>query len=364
MLLSKTVVGLFKHRSEVDGVMASLQNTGISRDSIKVVDHDELVKHEALTAEETSSKAGIRGLLTRMFGAQGHIEADSSASPLYTDWVRNGGLLVAVNTDESNAERVSKIMETYADVDMTKRTIKTEPERKTTEASELKPARESVREAIIPRSEQGRRLKEEQTFPVIQEEMHVGKRKVERAVRVFTHVTEIPFEETVTLRDETVVVEKQSANRIASETDLKTLAESRFEVIETSEEAVVSKEAHVIEEITIGKSVVDHEEKIRGKLRKTSVDVEGLSSEKERESGFRQDFSTRFGKLGRNYSEYAPAYEFGSALASDARYLNRDWTSMEFEARRQWEARGRGSWKDFGDAVRHGWESTRSHRAA
>ena len=129
------------------------------------------------------------------------------------------------------------------------------------------------------------------------------------------------------------------------------------------EEPVVSKEVHVVEEITITKNISDHEEKIRDKVRKTDVDIAGLGPDKLRDLSFRKDFNTRFGKLGRNYTEYAPAYEFGSALGSDVRYRNRDWASMESETRRAWEAKGR-SWEDYAEAIRQGFESTRVRKAA
>jgi hypothetical protein len=54
----------------------------------------------------------------------------------------------------------------------------------------------------------------------------------------------------------------------------------------------------------------------------------------------------------------------GSTLAGDERYKNRDWSSMENDARRLWETKKSGSWKEFVDSVRHGWETRRGGRAA
>jgi uncharacterized protein (TIGR02271 family) len=357
MLLSKTIVGLFKNRNEVDDVLADLRKTGISNDAIKVVDRHELATQESFVGEE--------GVLKRLFDKQGYVEFEHGA--LYTDWVRNGGLLVGVNTDDSHSGRVKEIMKGYSAADVTRHMSKTEFER----GPEQKQMTETMRPANVQRTEAvertaqlGRSTKEEETIPVIQEELHVGKRKVQRStVRITRHVTETPVEETISLRDETVIIDRHPAERIASETDIKALADSQVEMIETAEEPVVSKEAHVVEEITVTKNVVDHEEKIRDKVRKTDIDVEGLAPEKLRDLGFRKHFNTRLGKLGRSYSEYAPAYEFGSTMASDARYRNRDWASIESETRRLWEAKGR-SWKDFGEAIRHGWESARSGHAA
>src|SRR5262249_32016821 len=89
------------------------------------------------------------------------------------------------------------------------------------------------------------------------------------------------------------------------------------------------------------------------------VEAVGSDSGKLKDAEFRNDFSARFGRLGRSYSEYAPAYELGSTLAMDGRYRDREWNDIEFEARRQWDAKGQGSWSDFRDAVRYGWEKSR-----
>jgi hypothetical protein len=39
------------------------------------------------------------------------------------------------------------------------------------------------------------------------------------------------------------------------------------------------------------------------------------------------------------YAYYAPAYRYGYALATEPRYAGRDWSTIETEARRDWEAR-------------------------
>ena len=362
MLLSKTVVGLFKDRSEVDSVLADLRKEGISKDSIKVVDQHELESDERLVGEEASRGEGIKGLLKRLFGTQSFMDFEHGS--LHRDWIRNGGFLVAVNTDDSHSARVNEIMEGY-DPDAIKRMTKTEVTSESKRGTETLRAVSSQRSETIERATGiiGRDGREEETIPVIQEEMHVGKRKVRRSsIRVIKHVTETPVEETIRLRDETVTIDRRPVDRIVGEGDIAAFADSQVEMIETTEEPVVSKETHVIEEIRITKNVVDHEEKIRDKVRRTDIDIEGFGPERLRELGFKKDFSARFAKSGGNYSEFAPAYEFGSTLASDERYRNRDWASMETETRRQWEAKGR-SWKDFGEAIRHGWESTRRHVA-
>ncbi len=50
-----------------------------------------------------------------------------------------------------------------------------------------------------------------------------------------------------------------------------------IELTETSEEAVVSKSAHVIEELRVSKDAVEHTEMVHETLRHTEVEVEQLS---------------------------------------------------------------------------------------
>lgn len=365
MLLSKTVVGLFRDRSEVDGVLANLKSAGIPKDSTKVVDQGELASHERLVGEEASRKEGILGVLKHLFGTHSYTEFEHS--DLHRDWVRKGGLLVAVNTNEAEAKRVTEIMKgSFGDMEAATHMGKADAE-----LGSEKLAAEPVTSANLPRAvttEPAAAIRpnkaEEETIPIIQEELHVGKRTVRGpSVRVIKHVSEMPVEETINLHDETITVDRHPVQRIANETDIRAFGDSQVEMTESKEEAVISKEAHVVEEITISKNVVDHEEKIRDKVRKTDIDIEGLGPEKLKQMGFRKDFDARFGKTGRSYSDYVPAYEFGSTLGSDVRYRNRDWASIELDTRRAWEAKGN-SWREYSEAIRHGFESTRGRRAA
>jgi hypothetical protein len=246
MLLSTTVVGLRKNKNEVDRLVDDLQVAGISKNTIRVVDENELRTHESMLAGDmpTHRATGIVTLLKRLYSAEGGMEVEP-VSPLYTEWVQDGGYLIAVNTDERHADNVRQIMESYGDAEATARTTKAELGQKT-------------------------------AGPFISE----------------------PLKEPVT----------------------------------------------------------------KAELREVEA-VPSLDTHQERITDFRNDFSARFGRLGRSYSEYAPAYELGSTLAMDERYRNRDWNDIEFEARRQWDAKGQGSWKDFRDAVRYGWEKSRRKAA-
>jgi hypothetical protein len=78
---------------------------------------------------------------------------------------------------------------------------------------------------------------------------------------------------------------------------------------------------------------------------------------------FREDFASRYGQTGRPYMDYEPAYRYGYTLATDPRYRNREWDVIEPEARYGWTEHGRGSWEEFKDAVRRGWDRVRDRRS-
>jgi uncharacterized protein (TIGR02271 family) len=114
-------------------------------------------------------------------------------------------------------------------------------------------------------------------IPVAEEELHVGKREVNRGrVRLHSRVVEQPVQEQVTLREERIDVERRP---VSGTTQAGTLAgdpfqERTIEVEERGEEAVVSKEARVVEEVVVRKEADQRTETVSDTVRRTEVDVE------------------------------------------------------------------------------------------
>jgi uncharacterized protein (TIGR02271 family) len=111
--------------------------------------------------------------------------------------------------------------------------------------------------------------------PVVEETLKVGKRRVERGgIRVYTEVTEVPVQEQVTLREQHAVVDRRPVDRPVTAADTAAFKDQSFEVREYAEEAVVAKEARVVEEVTIRRETSDHTETIKDTVRRTEVEVE------------------------------------------------------------------------------------------
>lgn len=75
------------------------------------------------------------------------------------------------------------------------------------------------------------------------------------------------------------------------------------------------------------------------------------------DSDFRNHWQSNYGHGGERYEDYAPAYRYGSTLASDEQYRGAQWNDVESDARTNWEANHSDSpWEKAKDAVRYGWE--------
>jgi len=117
----------------------------------------------------------------------------------------------------------------------------------------------------------------DEVMPIVEEELHVGKRETSRGrVRIQSRVVERPVEEQVSLREERVHVERRPVSGAAQAGTLGSDAfqERTIEVEERGEEAVVSKEARVTEELVIHKNVEERTETVSDTVRRTEVEVD------------------------------------------------------------------------------------------
>jgi len=205
------------------------------------------------------------------------------------------------------------------------------------------------------------------TIPVIQEELQIGKREVQRGgVRVYQRVKETPVDQSVRLHEEHVHVERHPVDRPASEADLSGLKETSFELRETAEEAVVGKTARIVEEVVVSKEASERTQEIHDKVRRTDVEVEQLdATERETSTGmrfgdddFRQHFQTTYGQTSDRFEDYEPAYRYGSTLAADERFRGHRWDESEEDVHADWESHYGAAtpWEKAKNAVRYGWE--------
>jgi uncharacterized protein (TIGR02271 family) len=114
----------------------------------------------------------------------------------------------------------------------------------------------------------------EERIPIAEEQLSVGKREVNQGrVRVRSYVVETPVQEQVNLREEHVSVERRPVDRPVSGSDA-LFQDRTIEATEKTEQAVVSKQARVKEELVIKKDVDQKTETVSDTVRRTEVKVE------------------------------------------------------------------------------------------
>ncbi len=356
-----TVVGLIDNRAEAEDAVQDLITEGFEPNHIHIVasDYDE------------EAESGFRGLLVKL----GLLETQRKELGLplehtdyYSEGVRRGGFLITVETDEAEADRAVDVLEDHGAVDIEERAAEWHKSGWTapTGTSEGAAGTPAPSPSVAPAREG-----EAARIPVVEEELKVGKRALQRGgVRVYSRVTEQPVSESVTLREEHVNVERRPVDRPATDVDLGAFKEGTIELVETAEEAVAAKEARVVEEVVVSKGVEEHTETVEDTVRRTEVEVEKLDAGTVRPSSafedfdpaFRQHYTAHLASTGDAYDRYEPAYRFGYTLANDPTYSGKEWTHVEPEARTAWEKRSTGTWEKMKNAIQHAWEQVRGRR--
>jgi uncharacterized protein (TIGR02271 family) len=358
--MAKTLVALYDTVPDAERVVQELMADGFARSDI----------HLALN--DTQSRATQRST----------VEGDTAYA----------GALVVVESGDDQAERGMAILQRLHPVNMHERTAQWRqagwtsadaPARTasppasaaTTTRSTQEPARAETRGADQGATTRRVEGQEEVTIPVVEEDLAISKREVERGhVRIYSRVTEQPVEEAVRLREERVTVERRPVDRPATEADLAAQQEV-IEVTETAEEPVVTRRARVVEEVVVQKEATERTETVRGTERHTEVEVQRAPEDattarraaasqgfEAYDATFRAHYTTAFATGGAAYTAYEPAYRYGYELGTNERYRGRDWAALEADARRDWEARHPETWTRFHEAIRHAWEAVRGRR--
>ena len=323
--MANNVIGLFENRSVADQVVQELLAAGFSERNLN--------RYE-----------GSQDEIERELGREGISSADAD---YYAEGLRSGGALVSVRAKDNQVDEAVEIMNRYANtgtaddsttydtgtVDYAASSapsnLDTVAMGTTTEVTEVStPVSAATPIAATTDADEAR-------LAVAEERLVVGKRQVSRGgMRVRRVVTELPVEEQVTLRDETIRVDRRPVDRATTGSDSDLFTEQTFEFSETDEEAVIKKEARVVEEVVVGKTVEERTETVRDTVRRSDVQIEEIAA------------------------------TYGQTLASDARYSERTFDDIEIEARSSYERDNAGGepWDSVRDSVRSSYESSRNRR--
>ncbi len=285
------VIGVFDSVDIAEQVVSDLTSSGFDRSDVS--SH----KGSGKDIENELQDAGV--------------SADEARE--YASSVGNEGALVVVRADDSRTDDAVMVMNRY---------YSDENLQSSSDTSDASYASGSTSSGS-----------DEQTFAVAEEQIQIGKREVQRGgVRVRSVISEKEVEEQVSLRDETIHVDRRPVDRPVTDADTNVFNERTVELTETDEEAVVAKDAHVVEEVVIGKDVEQRTETVRDTVRRTDVEIDDLAA------------------------------SHAQNLASDEKYRGREWSDVEGDAKTNWERdnKDQGAWDSVKNGVRSNWEKLRN----
>lgn len=252
--MSKIVIAFYDKAEQAHQIGQELAPLGISQGDISVLGGQGGSDGQGLLKSGASGQDFIKEL--------GQLGVSQHETQLYAQGLQHGGGLVITRIDDQKAEQVASTMERQPVIDI---------------ESRAQQWRSEGEQSQRPQRQEG------QTVQGIEEELQVGKRETQGGrVRVHTHIEEKPVEERIRLRQEELDVQRKKADRkLSPEEAEEALQERTIEVSATREQPVVSKQARVVEEVSVGKSQSEREEVIRDTVRKTKLDIEQEDVEKQ-----------------------------------------------------------------------------------
>jgi uncharacterized protein (TIGR02271 family) len=295
--MSRTVTALYDTQAEAEAARQRL-SSAVDVDSVRIID-------------KNSGGSGRSGGLDSVYMSNEDRHA-------YGEGLRRGGFLLCAEVDgDENADRIIRLLEESASVDLDERQQSWrsegwQPQTTSGTRSAIGGGTQSAigggtQSAMGGGQSTGDQMRgsvvEEERIPVVEEELRVGKREVTRGgARVRSYVREVPVHEEVTLREEHVNVERRPVDQQASTgtttsttgtaggADL--LQERTIEMRETAEEAVVQKVANVREEVVVSKTAEERTEQIDDTVRRTEIEVdENAGTDRSAFGGFDKDRS-------------------------------------------------------------------------
>jgi uncharacterized protein (TIGR02271 family) len=180
---------------------------------------------------------------------------DNYEGVLYGRVVESGGAVLIVRVPETDVPKALGILNAHDSVDLKKRGIEMG----------------LITEEQIPGGDQ--------VLALAEETLEIGKRVVrEGTTRVRRFVSEAPAEAQVMLREEHVQVIRRVFAGPSSGGPID-WSERTIEITESVEEPVITKAAHIAEEVVIHKEVVDRVQVVRDTVRRQEIEVEHVPAQ-------------------------------------------------------------------------------------
>jgi uncharacterized protein (TIGR02271 family) len=242
------VVAVYDTEANANAALKSLVSTGYLTSDISVI-----------RSEGEAEKAGLYepGVWQRLFGRD--LEHDEAA--VLGRSFKEGSVIVAVRVPAADAAKVVSLLDSHKPVDVLDR-AKAYGLVGTTVGAPKVPARANA--------------SGEEMLRVAEEQINVGKRMVESGLtRVRRYSVEKPVEANITLHEEHAEVMRRAISDPGYMKDID-WSDKTIDVTETVEEPVVSKSAHITEEVVIRKQGSDRTQTVHDTVRRQQVDVDHL----------------------------------------------------------------------------------------
>ena len=230
--MTTAIIGLFESSDIASKVLGELTKAGFKKDAVEILQN--------VAASKISSRLVEAGY-----------EKDKAES--YGKAMQKGGALVVAEADDDKADEALSTMRSF---------------------KALTP------EALLEKL--GNQTSSE-TAQVIEEELEVGVSRTTGGKRLKTEVSEREVQETVTLHEENVEVEHTKINRVLKpEEAAKAFQGTTVEMTATTEKPVVSKQAHVVEEVSLSKQSGERNVTVSGTVRRQDVTVEDIDGKSDK----------------------------------------------------------------------------------
>jgi uncharacterized protein (TIGR02271 family) len=265
--MSSTITAMFDSRSEAEAAKERLKSANVDADHVHI--HDKSSTGYREQGYSTHQERGVWDSIKNAF-------LPDEDRHTYEEGLRRGGVLLTADVDDDRVDEAVRVLENAGSIDVDDRSSQWRSSGwdYSTPAAGAGAATGAALGAVGSTEYVGNSEREE-VIPVVEEQLVVGKRDVNRGgVRVRSYVTETPVHEQIRLRNEQVNVERRSVDQPLSAADADAFRERTINMTATGEEAVVGKTARVVEEVVVSKTAEEHVENVDDTVRRTDVEVE------------------------------------------------------------------------------------------
>jgi len=280
------IVAFYDKSGKARDAARALETSGFSSSDVNVLNRDSVSDREVRDGN----------LWQRLFGRS----VSDRESEAYRRTLEAGGAVLTLRTSESEISRAMSILQVHGPLDFNESAAagttsaaagnaradaartdaaRTDWREPAAPPSTSAPARTDWKEEATPPSAGVRTDWKEEVIRLAEEQLSVGKRQVATGKsRIRRFVVEKPVESQVTLREERCEVARRPVSDATLPRDFD-WKDQTIDVIETSEQPVVTKTARIAEEVVIRRKGADRVETVRDTVRRQQIEVERVPTD-------------------------------------------------------------------------------------